>query len=106
MPLASIPSPAHAAWHLGPLPVRAYALCVIAGIVVAIVVASRRYRHSGGQAGVILDVAAWAVPFGLAGALAHAVLVGNRHVFGDEYRLWHAVTAGIAAIGVPGAVAL
>jgi prolipoprotein diacylglyceryltransferase len=111
MPLASIPSPAHAAWHLGPLPVRAYALCVIAGIVVAIGVASRRYQRSGGQEkkagpGVILDVAAWAVPFGLAGALAHAILLDNRHVFGDEYRLWHAVTAGIAAIGVPGAVAL
>jgi phosphatidylglycerol---prolipoprotein diacylglyceryl transferase len=111
MPLASIPSPGHAAWHLGPLPVRAYALCVIAGIVVAIVVASRRYRRSGGQErapgpGVILDVAAWAVPFGLAGALAHAILLDNRHLLGDEYRLWHAVTAGVAAIGVPGAVAL
>jgi len=106
MPLASIPSPGHAAWHLGPLPIRAYALCVIAGIIVAIAVASRRYRHSGGQAGFILDVAAWAVPFGLAGALAHAILLDNRHLFGDEYRLWHAVTAGIAAIGVPGAVAL
>jgi len=111
MPLASIPSPAHAAWHLGPLPVRAYALCVIAGILVAIGVASRRYQRSGGQEktagpGVILDVAAWAVPFGLAGALAHAILLDNRHAFGDEYRLWHAVTAGIAAIGVPGAVAL
>jgi prolipoprotein diacylglyceryltransferase len=115
MPLASIPSPGHAAWHLGPLPVRAYALCVIAGIVVAIVVASRRYQRSGGQKpggqeegepGVILDVAAWAVPFGLAGALVHAILAGNRHAFGDEYRLWHAITAGIAAIGVPGAVAL
>jgi prolipoprotein diacylglyceryltransferase len=111
MPLASIPSPGHAAWHLGPLPVRAYALCVIAGIIVAIAVASRRYRRSGGQEktagpGFILDVAAWAVPFGLAGALAHAILLDNRHLFGDEYRLWHAVTAGIAAIGVPGAVAL
>jgi prolipoprotein diacylglyceryltransferase len=66
MPLASIPSPGHAAWHLGPLPVRAYALCVIAGLVVALVVASRRYRRAGGKQGVILDVAAWAIPFGLA----------------------------------------
>src|SRR5581483_9233529 len=106
MPLASIPSPGHAAWHLGPLPVRAYALSVIAGIVVAIAVASRRYRRSGEKPGLILDVAAWAVPFGLAGALAHAILLDHRHLFGDEYQLWHAVTAGVAAIGVPGAVAL
>ena len=110
MPLASIPSPGRAVWHLGPLSVRAYALCVIAGIVVGVAVASRRYRRSGAQTaarpGVILDVAAWAIPFGLAGAFAHAVLLDNRHAFGDEYRLWHAVTAGIGAIGVPGAVAL
>jgi prolipoprotein diacylglyceryltransferase len=110
MPLASIPSPGRAVWHLGPLPVRAYALCVIAGLVVALVVASRRYRRPGGQEtagpGLILDVAAWAVPFGLAGAFTHAILLDNRHAFGDEYRLWHAATAGIGAIGVPGAVAL
>ena len=106
MPLASIPSPSHAAWHLGPLTVRAYALCVIAGMIVAVAVACRRYRRSGGRAGVILDVAAWAVPFGLAGALVHTILLDSRRGFGDEYRLWHAATVGVAAIGVPGAVAL
>jgi prolipoprotein diacylglyceryltransferase len=106
MPLASIPSPGHAVWHLGPLSVRAYALCVIAGIVVAVAVASRGYRRAGGRPGVILDVAAWAIPFGLAGALVHTILLDNRHAFGDEYRLWHAATVSVAAIGVPGAVAL
>src|SRR5438046_5098654 len=110
VPLASIPSPGRTVWHLGPLSVRAYALCVIAGIIVAVAVASRRYRRSGGRAiahrGVILDVAAWAIPFGLAGALVHAILLDNRHAFGGEYRLWHAATVSVAAIGVPGAVAL
>jgi prolipoprotein diacylglyceryltransferase len=102
MPLASIPSPGRAAWHLGPLSVRAYALCVIAGILVGVAVASRRYRRSGA----VLDVAAWAIPFGLAGALVHTILLDNRHAFGGEYRLWHAATVSVAAIGVPGAVAL
>ena len=106
MPLASIPSPGHAAWRLGPLSVRAYALCVIAGIIVAVVVASRRYRRSGGQPGIILDVAAWAVPFGLAGALVHALLLEARHDFSHAYRLWHALAAAVAAIGISGAVAL
>ena len=89
------------AWRLGPLPVRAYALCVTAGILVAVLVASRRYRRSGGRAGVILDVAAWAVPFGLAGAVLHALLIDARHDFTGQYRLWHAVTAGVAVIGIP-----
>jgi prolipoprotein diacylglyceryltransferase len=106
MPLASIPSPGHAAWRLGPLPIRAYALCVIAGIIVAVVVASRRYRAAGGRPGIVLDVAAWAVPFGLAGAAAHAGLLASRHDVGHAYPAWHAVTVAIAAIGVPGAVAL
>lgn len=105
-PLASIPSPDHAAWHLGPLPVRAYAVCVTAGIIVAVVVASRRYRRSGGRPGVILDVAAWAVPFGLIGAAAHAVLIDARHDFSHAHGLWHAAVTGVAIIGVPGAVAL
>ena len=86
--------------------VRAYALCVIAGILVALIVASRRYRRGGGRPGVILDVAAWAVPFGLAGAAVHALLIAARHDFTHTYRLWHAVTVAVAAIGVPGAVAL
>lgn len=106
MPLASIPSPGHAAWRLGPLSIRAYALCVIAGIIVAVAVAGRRYRRSAGRPGVILDVAAWATPFGLAGALMHAILIDARHDFTHEYRLWRTVTAGVGVIGVPGAVAL
>ena len=107
MPLASIPSPARSSWRLGPLPVHAYALCVIAGIVVAIVVASRRYRpHATDRKGVILDVAAWAVPFGLAGAVVHAVLLDARHDFTAISGLWHAATVGVALLGVPGAIAL
>jgi prolipoprotein diacylglyceryltransferase len=51
-------------------------------------------------------VAAWAIPFGLAGALVHMILLDSKRGFGDEYQLWHAATVGAAAIGVPGAVAL
>jgi prolipoprotein diacylglyceryltransferase len=86
--------------------VRAYALCVIAGIVLALMVASRRYRRGGGGRGVILDVAAWAVPFGLIGAAVHALLIATRHDFDHAPHLWHAVTVAVAAIGIPGAVAL
>lgn len=106
MVLASIPSPSPAAWRFGPLSIRAYALCVAAGILIAVVVASYRYRRSGGGRGVILDVAAWAVPFGLIGAAAHALLIASRHDFNHAHHLWHTVTVGVAAIGIPGAVVL
>jgi prolipoprotein diacylglyceryltransferase len=96
-------------WRLGPLPVRAYPMCVIAGIGVAVLVAGLRYRRSGdpsARPGVILDVAAWAIPFGLLGALVHTVLIDARHDFSHMYGLWHALTTGVAVIGVPGAVGL
>jgi prolipoprotein diacylglyceryltransferase len=109
VPLASIPSPARASWRLGPLPVHAYALCVIAGIIVALVVASRRYRRCADRKdrkGLILDVAAWAIPFGLVGAVVHAVLLDGKHDFTVIGGLWHAATVGVALLGVPGAIAL
>jgi prolipoprotein diacylglyceryltransferase len=105
VPLAAIPVPGGGDWSLGPLTVRAYALCVIAGVVVAILVARRRYRASGGRPSVILDVAAWAVPFGLLGALAHALLLDVRHDFDRHRALWHFATEAVAALGVPGAIA-
>ena len=40
MPAAFLPSPTRAVWHLGPLPVRAYALCMVGGIVLGVWVAS------------------------------------------------------------------
>jgi prolipoprotein diacylglyceryltransferase len=106
VPLASIPSPGQATWSFGPVTVRAYALCVIAGIVAAVAFAIRRYRACGGKPSVVLDVAAWAIPFGLIGAIAHAILIDTRRDLRHEPDLWHALTEGVAAIGVPGAIAL
>ena len=59
--LAYIPSPSQGVWHLGPFPLRAYALCIIVGIVVAIWWGNRRWIARGGRDGEVLDVAIWAV---------------------------------------------
>jgi prolipoprotein diacylglyceryltransferase len=99
MPLAYIPSPPRSTWHLGPLSLRAQALCVIAGILVAIWIADRRYRAAGGSRGVIVDVAAWAVPAGLIPAGLGALLAQAHGGFWQAVRTWDAI------IGFPGAVA-
>jgi prolipoprotein diacylglyceryltransferase len=104
MPLASIPSPARGDWHLGLVPVRAYALCIILGIVTAVWMADHRYRRAGGGRGLILDVAAWAVPFGLIGAAAHALLAGAARHGAPHAGLLAAAAAWEGVIGVPGAV--
>jgi prolipoprotein diacylglyceryltransferase len=67
--------------------------------VVAVAVTVRRYRKAGGDGGIILDVAAWALPLGLAGAFAHELLNG-------KHGLWHIASATVATIGLSGAIAL
>lgn len=47
---ASLPSPGDGVWHLGPLPVRAYALCIIAGVIAAVVIGDRRWVARGESA--------------------------------------------------------
>src|SRR5438445_8970545 len=73
-PLASIPSPTQSVWHLGPLPVRAYALCIVAGIFVAIALTLRRWRERGGRDEDVWDVAGWAIVFGIVGGRLYHVI--------------------------------
>ena len=73
MDLAYLPSPSQGVWQLGPIPIRAYALCIIAGILVAIWLTQRRWKARGGDPDDILDVALWAVPFGIVGGRIYHV---------------------------------
>lgn len=99
MPLASIPSPPHAGVHLGPVTLRWQALAIVAGILLAIWLADRRYRAAGGPRGAMIDVAAWAVPAGLIPA-AIGALTAQAHGGWQTVRTWDAV------LGFPGALAL
>src|SRR6478735_1322975 len=49
---AEIPSPSVGVWHLGPLPIRGYALCILAGIVVAVWLTQKRLEARGHRKGV------------------------------------------------------
>ena len=99
MPLASIPSPPHARVHLGPVTLRWQALAIVAGILLAVWLADRRYRAAGGPRGAMTDVAAWAVPAGLIPA-AIGALTAQAHGGWQTVRTWDAV------LGFPGALAL
>ncbi|MGB6572823.1 MAG: prolipoprotein diacylglyceryl transferase family protein, partial [Trebonia sp.] len=87
MPLASIPSPPHARVHLGPVTLRWQALAIVAGILLAIWLADRRYRAAGGPRGAMTDVAAWAVPAGLIPA-AIGALTAQAHGGWQTVRTW------------------
>lgn len=104
--LASIPSPDRGVWYLGPIPIRAYALCIIAGIVVAVLWGERRFVARGGERGVVTDVAVFAVPFGLVGGRLYHVATDWPTYFGpggdplDALKIWQ------GGLGIWGAVAL
>ncbi|OFJ50840.1 prolipoprotein diacylglyceryl transferase [Mycolicibacterium grossiae] len=105
--LAYLPSPAQGVWHLGPIPIRAYALCILVGIVVALIIGDRRWSARGGEPGVIYDIALWAVPFGLIGGRLYHVITDWTTYFGPDgkgfgaaLRIWD------GGLGIWGAVAL
>jgi len=105
--LASIPSPSQGVWNLGPIPVRAYALCILAGIFIAIWIGGRRWVARGGAPGTIADVAIWAVPFGIVGGRIYHVITDNQIYFGPDgkgflaaFRIWD------GGLGIWGAVLL
>jgi prolipoprotein diacylglyceryl transferase len=102
---ADLPSPTQGVWHLGPVPLRAYALCILAGIVLAVVIAERRLVARGGPRGATLDIAAWAVPFGIVGARLYHVVTSPQAYFGaggsplDALKIWE------GGLGIWGAIA-
>ncbi|WP_297624380.1 prolipoprotein diacylglyceryl transferase [Nocardioides sp.] len=104
--LMSIPSPSEGVWHLGPLPIRAYALCIIAGIVFAIWLGERRWVARGGVAGEVSDLAIWAVPFGLVGGRLYHVITDWHLYFGEGKNPVTALYVWRGGLGIWGAVAL
>lgn len=103
---AAIPSPDQGSWNLGPVPVRAYALAIILGIVVAIWLGNKRYVARGGEPGLITDIALWAVPFGIVGGRIYHVLSDWQIYFGPDGRGFAAaLRIWDGGLGIWGAVA-
>lgn len=104
--LATIPSPSQGVWYLGPVPLRAYALCIVAGIVVAIVWGNRRWMARGGRPGTVTDIAVFAVPFGLVGGRLYHVATDWQKYFGPGRNPLDALKIWEGGLGIWGAVAL
>ncbi|HEY5981675.1 MAG TPA: prolipoprotein diacylglyceryl transferase [Microlunatus sp.] len=104
-----IPSPASGVWEVFGFPLRAYALCIIAGIVVGMIIAGRRWRARGGSQDTLELVIAVAIPCGIVGARLYHVITDYQLYFGpgrdplDALKIWNgglgiwgAVAAGVA----------
>ena len=104
--LASIPGPDQGVWYLGPIPVRAYALCIILGIVIAVLWGERRLVARGGVPGTVIAVAVFAVPFGLVGGRLYHVATDWQTYFGPGGDPIGALKIWQGGLGIWGAIAL
>ena len=103
--ILSIPSPPISSFQLGPLTIRFYALFILTGIVIAVWLTSRRLRARGYPAGATLDIALWAVPFGIVGARIYHVVTHPDDYFGSAPELLSALYIWKGGVAIFGAVA-
>lgn len=96
------PSPDIASFSIGPFTVHMYALCIIAGIIAATILTSRRLTKRGAEPGIVLDIILWAIPLGIIGARIFHVLTHPGDYFypgADLLRTLYIWEGGIAIFG-------
>lgn len=100
--LNSIPSPEISFIQAGPFRIHFYALFILTGIVLAILLADYRLKARGARGGEALDIALWTVPIAIIGARIFHVLTHTGDYFypGADllavFRIWE---GGIAIYG-------
>jgi len=98
----AIPSPEVSYIELGPLRIHFYALFILAGIILALVLTESRLRARGAESGIALDISLWAIPLGiLGGRFFHVVTHPNDYFFPGAdflavFRIWE---GGLAIYG-------
>jgi len=103
----SIPTPTTSAVEIGPLTIHFYALCIIAGVAVAIWLGNRRFTavHPNVD-GVVADVAIFAVPAGVIGGRLYHVVTSPEQYFGRDGNMQEIFKIWNGGLGIWGAIAL
>lgn len=84
------------------LTIHAYALCILLGIIAAIVVSNYRLTRRGGEPWVVIDISIWAVAFGIIGSRIWHVLTHPDDYFGpgkDLLKVFAVWEGGVAIFG-------
>jgi len=97
---ASIPSPTNGALNLGPIPLHVYGLLLAIGVVVAAVIAERRWVRWGQDKQVFQDALFWIVLGGVIGARLYHVLTDYQLFTGDWLRIFEIWKGGLSIWGV------
>ena len=92
--------------EIGPITVHYYALSILSGIAIAILVGRKRYKNIGGNPEDISEAAFWAVPAGIIGGRIYHVITSPDKYFGkngdpiDALKIWE------GGLGIWGAISL
>jgi prolipoprotein diacylglyceryl transferase len=102
-----IPSPPDSSFELGPFTFHFYALCIIAGIAIAIWLGDKRLRaHDPELTSVVADVAIFAVPSGIIGGRIYHVLSSPNDFFGSSGSFLDIFAIWKGGLGIWGAISL
>jgi prolipoprotein diacylglyceryl transferase len=101
-----IPTPSHSAVELGPFTIHYYAICILVGIIAAVIIGRRRYRSIGGDSDVITDVAITSIPAGIIGGRIYHVVTSPDGYFGAKGHPLDALKIWDGGMGIWGAIAL
>jgi prolipoprotein diacylglyceryl transferase len=103
----SIPTPSSSVVELGPITIHAYALCIIAGVAMAIWLGNRRFVAAFPEArGIVSDVAVIAVPAGVIGGRIYHVISSPSQYFGANGKPLDALKIWQGGLGIWGAISL
>ena len=104
---SAIPTPSFSVIEVGPLSIHAYALCIIAGVAIAIWLGNRRFVKAFPQAsGIVSDVAIIAVPSGVIGGRIYHVISSPDKYFGKGGQPLDALKIWQVGLGIWGAISL
>ena len=105
--LIAFPTPTQSALEIGPLTIHYYALCIIAGITVAIWLSDKRFcaQTTNGKS-VVSEVAITAVPAGVIGGRIYHVISSPSAYFGADGNPIDALKIWQGGLGIWGAISL
>jgi prolipoprotein diacylglyceryl transferase len=107
MLVQQIPTPTFSKLEVGPLTIYIYALCIIAGVAIAIWLGDKRFRKLGpGLENVVADVAIFAVPAGVVGGRIYHLISSPDDYFGEGGNPLDALKIWEGGLGIWGAIAL
>lgn len=104
--MQSIPSPTISYFDVFNFRIHFYALFILIGIAVAILIGTRRFIKRGGSSSAILDIALWTVPFGIVGGRFFHVITHWNFYFHQDADLTKVFAVWEGGLAIYGAIIL